>query len=494
MGLLTPAEIERSDLAAAQPATSPQPAHTGTAAATSKTLEGAFPTADGYDAVGSAATNVTDGFTMIAVGDLILSRPVTKSQLSGFDAVSDILRKADVTFGNLETVILDARSSKASPQAGCACHNISLPEVAFDLKQMGFNLIGRANNHAFDWGIEGMRETSRVLDLAGIVHAGAGETLAQAAAARFLETEHGRVALVSFASTFLPMSRAGDPAGQAPGRPGLNSLRLRASIMVPLEVLETLRSVRDAVPGFKAPFIDPRRLLMAGIRFEASENPGHSFEPNVHDVSNILRNIRQAKQYSDFCLATNHGHEPGNWSEDIANYEQAFAREVIDAGADAYVVHGPHRLRGIEIYKDRPILYGVGNFFFDGLRTPVAADTFAAYGKDPRIDTDADVTAAEESAGYETDYGFTDPIFYESVIPVCRFEQNRLAEVRLVPLELGHSQRMANRGIPRIAVPHYGAVILERLRKLSVPFGTHIEIDDNVGVIRPLDASTNRVP
>lgn len=81
-------------------------------------------------------------------------------------------------------------------------------------------MVSRANNHTLDWGVEGMRETSRALNENGITHAGAGENLAEAGAARFLETARGRVALVSFATTFETMARACDPAGEAPGRPG----------------------------------------------------------------------------------------------------------------------------------------------------------------------------------------------------------------------------------------------------------------------------------
>ncbi|TJW59734.1 MAG: CapA family protein, partial [Mesorhizobium sp.] len=103
-----------------------------------------------------------------------------------------ILRDADTTFGNLEVNAFDIRSFNGHPQAeyGGAYH-LSLPEVGQDLKAMGFNILGRANNHSFDWGVEGMRETSRVLDQNGIIHAGVGENLAQAGAARFFETTRG---------------------------------------------------------------------------------------------------------------------------------------------------------------------------------------------------------------------------------------------------------------------------------------------------------------
>ncbi|MEI8718774.1 MULTISPECIES: CapA family protein [unclassified Mesorhizobium] len=445
-----------------------------------------------YDVVGSIQTNVADGFTMVAVGDLIVSRPLTKYQHPGFGDVVKILHDADVTFGNMETLIFDIRSFKGSPQAeyGGAYH-VSLPELGPDLKAMGFNLMSRANNHTLDWGVEGMRETSRVLDESSIVHAGAGENHAEAGAARFLETARGRVALVSLATTFMPMSRACDPAGEAPGRPGLNALRLTRNIIVPPEMIESVRRLRDVLPGYNAGEVDQGQVVLLGQTFKAGEKPSFSYEENRRDVADILRNVRRGKQFSDFCIITNHGHEP-DWIEEVSqeppDYEQSFARKMIDAGADAYIGHGPHLLRGIEIYRGRPIFYSLGNFFYDDLRTPVGADMFEAYGRDPRIDTDAEVTADEEAKGYPTPDGFVGalaaPIFYESVIAVSRFEQNQLAELRLHPIELGYSKRFANRGIPRLVTAPQAKAILERLQRLSEAFGTEIAIENDVGVIR----------
>ncbi|SJM30317.1 CapA family protein [Mesorhizobium delmotii] len=454
--------------------------------------------ADGYDTVGSIETNVADGFTMVAVGDLIVSRPLTRYEHPGFGDLVKILRDADVTFGNMETLIFDIRSFRGSPEAeyGGAYH-ISLPELGPDLKAMGFNLVSRANNHTLDWGVEGMRETSRVLDESSIVHAGVGENLAEAGVARFLETVRGRVAMVSLATTYMPMSRACDSAGEAPGRPGLNALRLTRSIVVPPEMVESLRRVRDVLPGIKAGEVDQSQVVLLGQTFKAGDQPSFSYEANPRDVADILRNVRRGKQFSDFCIVTNHGHEP-DWSDLVsqepADYEQSFARKMIDAGADAYIGHGPHLLRGIEIYRGRPIFYSLGNFFYDDLRTPAGADMFEAYGKDPRVDTDAEVTVDEEAKGYPTAEGFVGalsaPVFYESVVTVSRFEQNQLAELRLYPIELGYSKRFANRGIPRLVTGPQAKVILERLQKLSAPFGTQIAIEDDTGVIRLKPASS----
>ncbi|TIV97581.1 MAG: hypothetical protein E5V77_12795 [Mesorhizobium sp.] len=90
--------------------------------------------------------------------------------------------------------------------------------------------------------------------------------------------------------------------------------------------------------------------------------------------------------------------------------------------------------------------------------------------------------------GYPTAEGFIpvlrDTEFYESVVSVSRFEENHLAEIRLYPIELRRLSRLANRGVPKLAPTHQGRAILERIQELSKPFGTKIEIENGVGVIR----------
>ncbi|KAA3447933.1 hypothetical protein C7I87_23485 [Mesorhizobium sp. SARCC-RB16n] len=435
-----------------------------------------------FDDIGSTATNVGEGFTLVAVGDLMMRRPATKNQQSGFGDVVEILRSADATFGNLETNIFDTRTFKGSPQVNGDSYHVGPPELGDDLKRMGFNLLSFANNHTFDWGVEGMRETSRVLDESGIVYAGVGENLAQAGAARYLETARGRVALVSFAATFTPMSRACDPAGEAPGRAGLATLRLAHSIEVPREMLESLKQIRDALPNSVSHEAE-NRVVLSGATFKIGDKVTNSFEPNSSDVNDILRNVRQGKQFADFLIVSNHGHEPGEWSQEPPDYEQSLARRLIDTGADAYVGHGPHQLRGIEIYKGRPIFYSLGNFFFDNLQMVEGADYFAEHGKDPRVDTVADllVEAMKE---------FPSTLFYQSIVAVSRYDDNRLVELRLFPVELGYSERLANRGVPRVAPAPSANAILQRVQKLSKPFGTEITIENGVGLVKLTSSST----
>ncbi|CAH8247897.1 CapA family protein [Paenibacillus melissococcoides] len=77
-----------------------------------------------------------------------------------------------------------------------------------------------------------------------------------------------------------------------------------------------------------------------------------------------------------------HAHQPqGRSFERPAGFVVEFARLCIDEGAHAVVGHGPHIVRGIKVYKDRPIFYSLGNFIFQNdsfLREP--ADFFQKYG------------------------------------------------------------------------------------------------------------------
>ena len=111
-------------------------------------------------------TRLPDGFTLAAVGDLITTRPLAQTLPAdpGFAAVVKILREADAAFGNFETTAFDLDRFTGHSYPGVDDWPlVALPGVAKDLRELGFDLVSRANNHAMDYGIEGMRETSRWL-------------------------------------------------------------------------------------------------------------------------------------------------------------------------------------------------------------------------------------------------------------------------------------------------------------------------------------------
>jgi poly-gamma-glutamate synthesis protein (capsule biosynthesis protein) len=423
---------------------------------------------------------VPSGFSVAAVGDMILQHP--ESMRHDVAGLVPYLKSTDVTFGNFENTTFDLHSFKGHPQAESGGSWLrGSPDVPMDVKAMGFNLVSRANNHATDWGVEGMLETDHLLDAAGLVHAGTGTTQASAREARFLQTAKGRIALISAASSFTPMSRSMSPLGAAPGRPGLNAVRARRVVLVTEEQMQALRRLHDAMPKgavFSETKIPDNELNLFDVRYRISDRSGLSFDMNQTDLRENIQNVRNAKENADFLIFSMHAHQPGNWSQDPPDFLPKLAHAVIDNGADMFIGHGPHQLRGIEIYKGKPIFYSLGNFFFhENQQFPIVADMWEQFKGDPSTMTEVQFSEERRLAM------FKDDVFWESVIAVSRFANGQVSEIRLYPIDLS-SLRDSHRGIPRLASPEKAHTILQRLAKLSAPFGTPIEIRDNVGIIR----------
>ena len=447
--------------------------------------------------------HVPDGFTLGVVGDCIISRPLAphRDREPAFAAVMGLLGGCDVTVGNLETTIVDARTFRGAPYAWDGDWTlVSQPSVAEDLAELGFDLLSRANNHALDWGLEGMRETSRWLDEAGLVHAGTGERHGIARAPQYLESPAGRVSLVSFASTFRPTTNTLAPRGAAPGRPGLSALRLNAIHTMPPAELEPLRSIAGNVGGRLADIAaaPPRRTIRShlspltddveiveafGQRFaalEAEEPYRTTFSMDAVDVAEILRVIRQGTQHSDFCVAAIHSHES---SAGVAPHERpgdflsTLARLAIRAGTSAFVTTGIHHIGPIEIVEGRPVFYGLGNFVWSDMQEPVPFDLYEgnadliekAFAHPDRA-TDADLTNVMNAQH------FADPTYFRGIAPVCTYERGALREVRVTCLDMGYGLPLTRSGIPRLASAAVADEILRHLIGISAPYGTTIEV------------------
>ncbi|MGH7428231.1 MAG: CapA family protein, partial [Candidatus Methylomirabilaceae bacterium] len=162
-------------------------------------------------------------FTLALAGDAIITRRLSPYREPEFVRLIDLIRGADAAFTNLEMLFHDYEPYPMHESGGTYMR--AEPALAAELVWAGFDLVSLANNHAGDYGVEGMRLNRRYAQEAGLVYAGTGENLAEAREARFLETADGRVALVSLASTFPAHSAAGKARGAVRGRPGLNPLR-----------------------------------------------------------------------------------------------------------------------------------------------------------------------------------------------------------------------------------------------------------------------------
>jgi poly-gamma-glutamate synthesis protein (capsule biosynthesis protein) len=224
--------------------------------------------------------------------------------------------------------------------------------------------------------------------------------------------------------------------------------------------------------------IPDNELNLFDVRYRISDRSGLSFDMNQTDLRENIQNVRNAKENADFLIFSMHAHQPGNWSQDPPDFLPKLAHAVIDNGADMFIGHGPHQLRGIEIYKGKPIFYSLGNFFFhENQQFPIVADMWEQFKGDPSTMTEVQFSEERRLAM------FKDDVFWESVIAVSRFANGQVSEIRLYPIDLS-SLRDSQRGIPRLASPEKAQTILQRLAKLSTPFGTPIEIRDNVGIIR----------
>jgi poly-gamma-glutamate capsule biosynthesis protein CapA/YwtB (metallophosphatase superfamily) len=170
-----------------------------------------------------------------------------------------------------------------------------------------------------------------------------------------------------------------------------------------------------------------------------------------------------------------HAHEQAASKEIPAEFIPVFARQMIDAGADVVAGHGPHLLRGLEIYKGKPIFYSLGNFL--GQNELVAKMPSDAY---ERFRADPDLTPGQvyQKRTNNDQGGFpADPRYWESVVPVLTYEGNALKGIELTPITLGLGEARHRRGRPRLAEPDDASRILARFADLSKPFGTSLKIN-----------------
>jgi poly-gamma-glutamate synthesis protein (capsule biosynthesis protein) len=256
-------------------------------------------------------TNAQDYVAIAERANGPILRPVEFTYIWG--AALDELQhaKPDFRIINLETSI----TSSDDFWPGKGIHYRMHPRNIACLTAADIDCCVLANNHVLDWGYDGLEETLAVLERESIAAAGAGPTLAAARAPAILSRGDGRRVLVF--SFGLPSSGI-DSAWAATGeRAGVNLL-----------------------PDLSAD----------SCRYVGRQVAGH-------------------KQPGDIVIASMHW--GGNWGYEISQGEQRFARELVDhCGVDVVHGHSSHHPRGIEVYKNKPIIYGCGDLLndYEGIR------------------------------------------------------------------------------------------------------------------------------
>lgn len=351
----------------------------------------------GVDVVPAAPGKVT----LTLAGQALIKHDLRKELPEQFPAMGALLRAggSQVIFTDLETTI--DGSFGGTPRIKTGFFHATKPRALDDLKDLGFNLFATGNNHSWDLGAGGVLSTLSELDKRGLVHAGSGRNLGEAAAPAFLETPGGRVALVAFATKIPIGSGAGEMS------PGVNEVR-----------------------------VDAQQRIIA------------------EDAARIMAAIRLASAHAALVIVYQHDHY---WEEDkfkTPDWKKEFARACVDAGAAVFVSHGIPQLHGLEIYKGRPIFYGLGSFIFHTVTKP----------------------------------SYYSPETWQTALADLVFDQGRLVSLRIRPVllnELGSDAARFNetRGAPRAATGADARRVLEHFASQSSGYGTIFRHEGDSAVI-----------
>ncbi len=415
-------------------------------------------------------------------GDSLITRRIAIYEDAPTTRLMDRLRAADVAFGNLEVVPNDFKGYPVEESGGA--HLGAHSWVVDELMHAGINLMATANNHSLNYSIEGLLTTIETLRSRGVAFAGIGRNLAEARMPAYLDTSAGSVALIACASTFAKGQQASAQSADLPGRPGLNPLRFNTTYRVPEEQIGWLKTVAEGLGmearrqeginmGFRFPPEDPAVFPFLEANFLAGDTPTIETSPSNKDVEAIVTWVREARMRADLTIVSLHAHEQGQGKEDPADFITAFAHRMIEEGADMVVGHGPHMLRGIEMYRGKPIFYSLGNFVGQNeLTHQLPSDYYETARIDPSI-TPGElfrVRSQNDKRGFPADRRY-----WQTVVPICHYSGGCLTQIEILPVTLGLGDPHHQRGRPRLAQGTEADEILTRLTRLSAALGTSLE-------------------
>lgn len=228
-------------------------------------------------------------------------------------------------------------SDRGTPMAGKKYTFRAKPERVEILKELGVDLANLANNHIYDYGTDAFLDTLSILDENGIAHAGAGRNAAEAEEPFFTEIDGKTVAVVS-------------------------ATRAEKYILTP----------------------------------EAGEETPGVFR--CYDMTKVLQKVQEAKEKADFVIT--YIHWGTEYSETLEDAQTEGARELIDAGADAVLGAHSHCLQGMEYYKGCPILYSLGNYWFNEKTLDTVLAELHFYGDDEEQHLEVTAVPARQEAHY----------------------------------------------------------------------------------------------
>ena len=421
---------------------------------------------------------------IIAAGDAIIGRRI-QPDFAGYDELKPYIESADAAFFNLETTLNEEGECPSAQQSGGTYLRVT-PKVLPDLMAFGFNMTTFNNNHAFDFSIEGFLSTLEELDESEFVHAGCGRTLGEAAKPRYLETSAGRVALISVNTDFTLDMMAGEQTSRVPGRAGVNGIRLNKYVRVTEREMEFIRELAEKTginasrnitikEGYYKPTANDEEMLGPNLIFKLGDTCEYVMECQREDVERVKRAIYEAKLSSDYIIVSVHSHQlSGLAKENPSQFLIDFAHECIDAGANAILGHGPHLLRPIEVYKDCPIFYSLGDFILQLYNIELAP---AEFFKKVGLPIDSTVHDLLKTRSKNFTVGLMeDPRMALSVLPMWECDGGKLKSLKLIPIELTMNGKKCDEGLPRISGREK---VIEYLGKMSEPYGVRLTLSND---------------
>lgn len=261
--------------------------------------------------------------TIIGVGDNI---PNVKEYNTLYDEVAPVLQAADITFGQLENVLIDEKIEDLYPFVAAQARLPSScdPGAAKALKKYGYDIVSFGSNHAMDYGRVHFLNTLKYLREAGLEVVGAGENEEDARRFSIIERDGTKIAFLGYCS-ILPQDYWAQEM-----RPGVNPARGHTYY----------EQIEHDQPG------TPCRV--------------HSWA-HREDKKRMLEDIKRAKELADIVVLSMHWGIHFTQAQ-VAKYQVEYAHDAIDAGADIVLGHHAHILKPIEVYKGKVIFYSLGNF------------------------------------------------------------------------------------------------------------------------------------
>jgi poly-gamma-glutamate capsule biosynthesis protein CapA/YwtB (metallophosphatase superfamily) len=244
-----------------------------------------------------------------------------------FARVRDTLRQADVLFGNLESCFYEPAAGHPVEREGFYAPLASARALVIG----GFRVVGNANN--VNYGEEAIRSSLRQLEGIGIPCTGAGVNRQAARAPAIITDEGLRFGFVQRTSVYWPTGH--EATDDSPG----------VAVLTGRTAYEPMLQTRRAgVPPANRPGLPPAILTWA----------------DALSLAEFTADLRELRTQADIVVASHH------WGlfEDVLDYQVEIAHAAIDVGADVVMGHGPHYACAIEMYRGKPIFYGLGSFSF----------------------------------------------------------------------------------------------------------------------------------